>query len=70
MPFFMGRDVDQAIELNLALGPAAEAYRFAGDNGPAIRPKLEALLREALTPYATDDGVILDSSVWIITATA
>lgn len=70
MPFFLGRDVEQAIEMNLALGPAAEAYRFAGDNGPKIRPKLEALLREALSPYETADGVILDSSVWIITATA
>ena len=69
-PFFMGHDVEQTIELNLALGPAAEAYRFAGDNGPKIRPQLEALLREALTPYQTDDGVILDSSVWIITASA
>jgi hypothetical protein len=35
-----------------------------------MRPKLEALLREALAPYETDDGVILDSSVWFITATA
>jgi SAM-dependent methyltransferase len=70
MPFFLGSDLEQAIEMNLALGPAAEAYRFAGDNGPAIRPKLEALLREALAPYETAGGVILDSSVWFITATA
>jgi ubiquinone/menaquinone biosynthesis C-methylase UbiE len=69
-PFFIGRDVDQAIEMNLALGPAAEALRFAGDNGAAMRPKLEALLREALEPYATPDGVILDSSVWFVTASA
>jgi SAM-dependent methyltransferase len=70
MPFLLGRNLNEAIELNLALGPAAEAYRFAGDNGPAIRPQLEALLREALAPYDTGDGVILDSSVWIITASA
>jgi SAM-dependent methyltransferase len=69
-PFFLGRDVDQAIEMNLALGPAAEALRFAGDQGAAMRPKLEALLREALMPYDTGDGVFLDSSVWFITATA
>jgi SAM-dependent methyltransferase len=70
MPFMLGRNLNEAIELNLALGPAAEAYRFAGDAGPAIRPQLEALLREALAPYTTDAGVILDSSVWIITASA
>jgi SAM-dependent methyltransferase len=69
-PFFMGRDIEQTIELNLALGPAAEALRFAGEEGAAMRPKLEALLREALAPYDTGDGVFLDSSVWFITASA
>jgi ubiquinone/menaquinone biosynthesis C-methylase UbiE len=69
-PFYLGRDVAQAIEMNLALGPAAEALRFAGEQGAAMRPKLEALLREALAPYDTGDGVFLDSSVWFITATA
>jgi SAM-dependent methyltransferase len=67
-PFFMGSDVEQAVEMNLALGPAAEALRFAGDEGAAMRPKLEALLREALAPYDTGDGVYLDSSVWFVTA--
>jgi hypothetical protein len=28
------------------------------------------MLREALAPYDTGEGVILDSSVWIITASA
>ena len=35
-----------------------------------MRPKLAAMLREALAPYDTGDGVILDSSVWIVTASA
>jgi SAM-dependent methyltransferase len=69
-PFFIGRDLDQAIEMNLALGPAAEALRFAGEQGAEMRPRLEALLREALAPYDTGDGVFLDSSVWFITASA
>ena len=69
-PFLVGRNLGEAVEMNLALGPAAEALRFAGDEGAAMRPKLEALLREALAPYDTGDGVILDSSVWFITATA
>src|SRR5581483_333972 len=69
-PFSIGRDVDEAIEMNLALGPAAEALRFAGEQGEALRPKLEGLLREALAPYDTGDGVFLDSSVWFVTASA
>jgi hypothetical protein len=70
MPYLLGRDLDEAIEMNLAIGPAAEALRFAGDEGAAMRPKLEALLREALGPYATGEGVVLQASVWIITASA
>ena len=67
-PFLLGRDLEEAIEINLALGPAGEALRFAGEQGEAMRPKLVALLREALAPYDTGEGVILDSSVWFITA--
>jgi ubiquinone/menaquinone biosynthesis C-methylase UbiE len=70
LPYVLGRDLDEAIELNLALGPAAEALRFAGEQGEAMRPKLVALLREALESYDTGDGVVLDSSVWFITASA
>ena len=69
-PYLLGRDLDEAIEVNLAIGPAAEALRFAGENGAAMRPKLAAMLREALAPYETGNGVSLDSSVWIITASA
>jgi SAM-dependent methyltransferase len=69
-PYLLGRDVQEAIEVNLAIGPAAEALRFAGEHGAALRPKLGAMLREALAPYDTGNGVILDSSVWIITASA
>jgi len=68
LPNKLGNTLDEAVEMNLALGPAAEALRFAGDEGTAMRPKLEALLREALAPYDTGDGVYLDSSVWFITA--
>jgi ubiquinone/menaquinone biosynthesis C-methylase UbiE len=69
-PFLLGRDLDEAVEMNLAIGPAAEALRFAGDHGAELRPKLESMLREALAPYETAEGVILDSSVWIVTASA
>jgi SAM-dependent methyltransferase len=70
MPYVLGTTLDEAIELNLALGPAAEAVRLAGDDGEKMRPQLAALLREALGPYDTGEGVVLDSSVWIVTASA
>src|SRR5581483_6244705 len=31
-----GRSLDEAIEMNLALGPAAEALRLAGNGGAAL----------------------------------
>ena len=42
--------------------------RLAGDEGDAMRPKLAALLREALADLVTPEGVYGDSSVWIVTA--
>ena len=69
LPFLIGRDLDEAVEFNLALGPAAEAIRLAGSEGEAIRPHVASLVREALTPFATADGVIAGSSTWTIVAT-
>ncbi len=70
MPIKIGNDLDEAVEFNLALGPAAEAVRLAGDDGAALRPKLAALLRGALAVFETPEGVFADSSAWIITARA
>lgn len=70
MPIKIGNDLDEAVEFNLALGPAAEAVRLAGDDGAALRPKLAALLRGALAEFETPEGVFADSSAWIITARA
>jgi SAM-dependent methyltransferase len=70
LPFRIGTTLDEAIEVNLALGPAAEAVRLAGADGDAMRPRLAALLRDALADLETPDGVIAESSVWIVTARA
>jgi len=66
-----GRSLDEAIAMNLALGPAAEALRLAGEGGAALRPQLEALLREALAEFVQKDGTVAaTASTWIVTATA
>jgi SAM-dependent methyltransferase len=69
-PLCFGRSLDEAIEVNMALGPAAEAIRLAGDQAEQLRPKLEGLLREALEPFVTEHGVVAQSSTWIVTARA
>jgi ubiquinone/menaquinone biosynthesis C-methylase UbiE len=70
LPYKLGETLEEAIEFNLALGPAAEAVRLAGAEGEAMRPKLAALLQDALAEFETPDGVIASSSVWIVTARA
>ena len=70
LPILIGRDMDEAVAFNLALGPAAEAVRLAGDDAAAILPRLEELLRGALAPFETPDGVTALSSTWIVTSRA
>jgi SAM-dependent methyltransferase len=67
-PLRFGSTLEEAVVMNMAIGPAAEAIRLAGDQAEEMRPRLEALLREALGPFDTGDGVVAGSSTWIVTA--
>jgi ubiquinone/menaquinone biosynthesis C-methylase UbiE len=64
----IGRDVDQAVDFQLALGPAGEIVREAGALAEARRGEIVGALREELGRYARDDGVWMDSSSWTIRA--
>jgi ubiquinone/menaquinone biosynthesis C-methylase UbiE len=66
--YLIGRDLEEAVALNMALGPAAEAIRLAGEQAESLKPQLAALLREALAEFDTGAGVVADSSTWIVTA--
>ncbi len=66
-----GQSLDRAVEMNLALGPAAEALRLAGEQGAEMRPELERLLHGALARFVQDDGQVEAlASTWIVTARA
>ena len=67
-PIRIGRDLDEAVAFNLAIGPAAEALRLAGDDAAGVRPQLEELLRDALARFQTHDGLRAASSSWIVTS--
>ena len=54
-PIRIGADVDEAVAFNLALGPAAEAVRLAGENAASARPQIEELLRGALAAVRDAD---------------
>jgi SAM-dependent methyltransferase len=70
LPYLIGADLDEAVELNMALGPAAEAIRLAGADAEPLKPHLSELLHEALAGFQTPEGVVAPSSTWIVTAQA
>jgi SAM-dependent methyltransferase len=71
LPYKVGNDLDQAVAINLAIGPGAEVLRMWGDRVDEIRPKIAADIRAALEDLVTESGaVIAQSSTWAVTARA
>jgi hypothetical protein len=64
----IGRDLDEAIEFAMALGPAGEILRLAGDEGTKRKTQVLEALRETLGQFQRQDGVWAPSSTWFITA--
>jgi SAM-dependent methyltransferase len=67
-PICIGRDVSEAIEFAMALGPAGEVMRLAGEAGEKRKLDVISALKEALAPYATAQGIMMQSSTWIVAA--
>lgn len=64
----IGRDLDEAIEFAMALGPAGEIMRLAGAEAERRKPEVMAALRQTLQRYARAEGVWAPSSTWFVTA--
>ncbi|NNE21883.1 MAG: class I SAM-dependent methyltransferase [Rhizobiales bacterium] len=65
----VGNDVKDAIDFQLALGPAGEVYREAGEEAESKRAEIEAALAEAINAQKLSvDGIAMDSSSWVISA--
>jgi ubiquinone/menaquinone biosynthesis C-methylase UbiE len=69
-PICIGSDLGEALELAMALGPAGEVLRLAGEDAERQRPVVEEALRGALAEFETQQGVYAPSSTWIVTAAA
>lgn len=68
-PVLIGRTVEDAIAFQLALGPAGEVFREAGDEAEAKRAEIEAALADAIAAQTVEaDGIVMDSSSWVISA--
>ncbi len=64
----VGATVDQALDFQLALGPAGEIFREAGALAEKRRPEIEAGLRAELARHQRDGKIFMRSGSWTITA--
>ena len=67
-PLMVGRTPDDAVGFQLALGPAGEVYREAGEAAERQRDEIDAALRAELRKYEKPEGIVMDSSSWKISA--
>lgn len=67
-PVNLGDSVETAMRFQLAIGPAGEVFREAGEEAERQRAGIEAALRKALIPYRQDGAIVMPSSSWAVTA--
>ncbi len=68
-PVLIGNTVEDAVNFQLALGPAGEVFREAGELAENKRPEIECALANAIMAQKTGaDGIVMDSSSWVISA--
>jgi ubiquinone/menaquinone biosynthesis C-methylase UbiE len=69
-PVLVGKNVEDAIAFQLAIGPAGEVFREAGRLAEEKREQIEAALAEAIGRQKIGaEGIVMDSSSWVISAT-
>ena len=68
-PVLVGKDVKDAIAFQLAIGPAGEVFREAGVEAERKRAEIEAALEQAINRQKiVSEGIVMDSSSWVISA--
>jgi len=66
-PVLVGKTVQDAIDFQLAIGPAGEVFREAGEEAEEKREQIEAALTVAINKQKTEaDGIVMPSSSWVI----
>lgn len=69
-PVLVGRTVQDAIDFQLSIGPAGEVFREAGEEAEKKRGEIERALAEAIDAQKREtDGIVMDSSSWVISGT-
>jgi ubiquinone/menaquinone biosynthesis C-methylase UbiE len=67
----IGRDPEEAVEVALALGPAAETVRLAEESADRVRPLIEQDLLALAREYQAASGeIVAPASAWVVSARA
>ncbi len=65
----IGRNLDEAIEFALEIGPAGEIIRLAEEEGQRLKGDVVVALRDVVGKFSEPDGSIwAPSSAWFVTA--
>jgi hypothetical protein len=70
LPIRVGRDLDEAADFLMALGPAGEIIRLQGERAAHLHEPVHAALVEGIADWQDGDGVAAPASTWIIAARA
>ncbi len=70
LPIRIGRDVGEAIDALMAIGPAGEILRLQGERAAHMHDQVRTALEEGLREFEGPDGVVAPASTWIVSATA
>ena len=69
-PITIGRDLDEAVDMVTAIGPAGEILRLAGDRAAHLHERVDEALREGLAEFVVPGGVRAPASTWIVRASS
>jgi ubiquinone/menaquinone biosynthesis C-methylase UbiE len=70
LPITIGSDLDEAIAMVMALGPAGEILRLQGDRAAHLHDQVIEALRDGLAEFEGPEGVTAGASTWIVSAVA
>jgi SAM-dependent methyltransferase len=65
----IGRDLEEAIDYQILVGPSGEIIREAGAEGQQRLPEIRRDLKQIFSKYLVEGGVCMPSSSWAIAAT-
>ena len=70
-PITMGADIDQAVDIVMALGPAGEILRLQGDRAEHLHAQVRAALEEGFAEFVNADGSVSAMALsWLVSAVA